>query len=90
MLAGLFGGTVTIDAIVLTSSQNPRALPPGTLQSLTRQLHGPPSEIVPDPNRAVMRARDMAGPEGVVIVTGSIYLIAEMLAGGRREHASII
>jgi dihydrofolate synthase / folylpolyglutamate synthase len=43
MLAGLFGGEVSIDAIVLTSSQNPRALPPGTLQSLTRQLHGPPA-----------------------------------------------
>jgi dihydrofolate synthase/folylpolyglutamate synthase len=90
MLAGLFGGAVTVDAIVLTSSQNPRALPPGTLQSLTRQLHGPPAEIVSDPGRAVTRARELAGPDGVVIVTGSIYLIAEMLAGGRRENASIL
>jgi dihydrofolate synthase/folylpolyglutamate synthase len=90
MLAGLFGGAVTIDAIVLTSSQNPRALPPGTLESLTRQLHGPPAEIVSDPSRAVTRARALAGPDGVVIVTGSIYLIAEMLAGGRRENASIL
>jgi dihydrofolate synthase/folylpolyglutamate synthase len=90
MLAGLFGGAVTIDAIVLTSSQNPRALPPGTLQSLTRQLQGPPAEIVSDPSRAVTRARELAGRDGVVIVTGSIYLIAEMLAGGRRENASIL
>ena len=90
MLAGLFGGAVTVDAIVLTSSQNPRALPPGTLQSLTRQLHGPPAEIVADPSRAVARARELAGPDGVVIVTGSIYLIAEMLAGGRRENASML
>jgi dihydrofolate synthase / folylpolyglutamate synthase len=90
MLGGLFGGAVTIDAVVLTSSQNPRALPPGTLQSLTRQLHGPPSEIVSDPTRAVTRARALAGPDGVVIVTGSIYLIADMLAGGRRENASVI
>jgi dihydrofolate synthase / folylpolyglutamate synthase len=90
MLAGLFGGPVTVDAVVLTSSQNPRALPPGTLQSLTRQLHGPPAEIVSDPNRAVARARELAGPDGVVIVTGSIYLIADMLAGGRRENASIM
>ena len=90
MLAGLFGGPVTIDAIVLTSSQNPRALPPGTLESLNRQLHGPPAEIVSDPSRAVTRARELAGVDGVVIVTGSIYLIAEMLAGGRRENASIL
>ena len=90
MLAGLFGGAVTIDALVLTSSQNPRALPPGTLQSLTRQLHGPPSEIVSDPTRAVAHARQLAGSDGVVIVTGSIYLIADMLAGGLRASASMI
>ncbi|MHB1568618.1 MAG: bifunctional folylpolyglutamate synthase/dihydrofolate synthase, partial [Solirubrobacteraceae bacterium] len=30
------------DALVVTSSQNPRALPPPTLQSLARQLGGPP------------------------------------------------
>ena len=88
MLAGLFGGEVPIDAVVMTSSQNPRALPPGTLQSLTRQLHGPPSEIVADPVAAVARARELAGPDGVVVVTGSIYLIADMLAGGRRVNAS--
>jgi dihydrofolate synthase/folylpolyglutamate synthase len=88
MLAGLFGGQVSIDAVVLTSSQNPRALPPGTLQSLTRQLHGPASEIVADPLAAVARARELAGRDGVVIVTGSIYLIADMLAGGRRANAS--
>jgi dihydrofolate synthase / folylpolyglutamate synthase len=88
MLAGLFGGEVPIDALVLTSSQNPRALPPGTLQSLTRQLHGPPSEIVAEPVAAVSRARELAGRDGVVVVTGSIYLIADMLAGGRRANAS--
>ncbi|HEX5192819.1 MAG TPA: cyanophycin synthetase [Solirubrobacteraceae bacterium] len=88
MLAGLFGGAVTIDAVVLTSSHNPRALPPGTLQSLTRQLHGPASEIVADPIAAVARARELAGRDGVVVVTGSIYLIADMLAGGRRARAS--
>jgi dihydrofolate synthase / folylpolyglutamate synthase len=88
MLAGLFGGEVPVDALVLTSSQNPRALPPGTLQSLTRQLHGPASEIVSEPLAAVARARELAGRDGVVVVTGSIYLIADMLAGGRRAAAS--
>ena len=90
MLAGLFRGEVPIDAVVLTSSQNPRALPPGTLQSLTRQLHGPASEIVSEPAAAVARARELAGRDGVVVVTGSIYLIADMLAGGRRANASTL
>ena len=90
MLAALYGGKVPVCAAVLTSSQNPRALSPGTLQSLTRQLHGPPTEIISEPFAAVARARELAGRDGVVVVTGSIYLIADMLAGGRRANASTI
>ncbi|HEY3726411.1 MAG TPA: cyanophycin synthetase [Solirubrobacteraceae bacterium] len=78
------------DAIVLTSSQNPRALPPPTLHSLATQLGGPPSEIVPVPERALERARGLAGPGGVVIATGSIYLIADLLAPAGRKRASIL
>jgi dihydrofolate synthase/folylpolyglutamate synthase len=78
------------DAIVLTSSQNPRALPPPTLHSLATQLGGPPSEIVPVPARALERARELAGPGGVVIATGSIYLIADLLAPAGRKRASIL
>jgi dihydrofolate synthase/folylpolyglutamate synthase len=93
MLASLWaGGTggsgVPIHALIFTSSHNPRALPPPTLQSLTRQLHGPPSEVVPDPRSALARARELAGPSGVVIATGSLYLIADLLATGPREPAS--
>ena len=66
------------DAAIFTSSQNPRALPPPTLQSLAGQLGGPSAEIVPDPRAAVARARALAGPAGAVLVTGSIYLIADL------------
>ena len=77
------------DALVLTSSQNPRALPPPTLQSLAGQLGGPPSELVRDP-RAALRARARAGRRrGVVLATGSIYLVADLLrpatAGARLD-----
>ena len=65
---------------MLTSSQNPRALPPPTLKSLARQLHGPPAEVLGDPFRAMARARELAGAEGVVIAAGSLYLIADLLA----------
>jgi dihydrofolate synthase/folylpolyglutamate synthase len=78
------------DALVLTHSQNPRSLPPPTLASLARQLAGPPAEIVPSPHRALARARELAGPRGVVIATGSQYLIADLLATGPRRHASTI
>jgi dihydrofolate synthase/folylpolyglutamate synthase len=78
------------DAIVFTSSQNPRALPPPTLQSLARQLGGPPSETVRDPRGALARARELAGTDGVVIVAGSLYLIADLLAGARDRRASAL
>ncbi len=76
------------DALVLTSSQNPRALPPPTLESLVRQLHGPPAEIVPQPARALERARQLAGPGGLVLATGSIYLIADLLAPASQRNRS--
>jgi dihydrofolate synthase/folylpolyglutamate synthase len=78
------------DAIVLTSSQNPRALPPPTLQSLARQLGGPSSVLVRDPRAALVRARALAGPGGVVLATGSLYLVADLLTPARRERASIL
>jgi dihydrofolate synthase / folylpolyglutamate synthase len=80
----------TCDALIFTSSQNPRALPPPTLQSLSRQLHGPPSEIVRDPRAAVTRARELAGEGGIVIATGSIYLVADLLAPADGRRASML
>ncbi|HUZ30443.1 MAG TPA: cyanophycin synthetase [Solirubrobacteraceae bacterium] len=78
--AGMLAGLLAVcQAVVFTSSQNPRALPPPTLQSLARQLDGPPAEIVPDPQAALERARQLAGPSGSVVAAGSIYLVADLL-----------
>jgi dihydrofolate synthase/folylpolyglutamate synthase len=65
--------------VVFTQSANPRALPAGTLQSLSGQLGGPPARTVGEPRRALRAAREAAGPDGVAIATGSIYLIADLL-----------
>ena len=78
------------DALVFTSSHNPRALPPPTLQSLSRQLHGPPAETVRDPEAAVQRARELAGADGVVVATGSIYLVGDLVAPVGRGRASTL
>jgi dihydrofolate synthase/folylpolyglutamate synthase len=91
--AGMLGRLLpSADALVLTSSQNPRALPPPTLQSLARQLGGPSAETVRDPLAALARARELAGPDGVVLATGSIYLVADLVApaGGSRRRASML
>ena len=89
--AGMLGLLLPVcDALVLTSSQNPRALPPPTLQSLARQLGGPPSEVVRDPRHALERARELAGTAGMVIATGSIYLVADLLAPAGRRRVSML
>ncbi len=80
------------DALVLTSSHNPRVLPPPTLSALLDQLApeiDTVSEIVPLPHAALRRGRELAGTDGVVVATGSLYLISELLqdeadAGTRR------
>jgi dihydrofolate synthase/folylpolyglutamate synthase len=77
-------------AVVFTSSQNPRALPPPTLQSLATQIGGPMSEIVPDPARALARARELAGRDGAVIAAGSLYLVADLLSSGGSKRASML
>jgi dihydrofolate synthase/folylpolyglutamate synthase len=76
-------------AAVFTASANPRALPPATLESLARQLapalH---AEVEPDPRAAVERARALAGPEGVVSIAGSIYLVADLKRSPTTSRAS--
>jgi dihydrofolate synthase/folylpolyglutamate synthase len=87
MLRALLGKT---SGAVFTRSLNPRALSPATLASLASQLGGPPSEIVPDPHAAVARARELAGPDGAVLATGSIYLVAALLGEPGRRRASAL
>ncbi|MGA2470663.1 MAG: cyanophycin synthetase [Solirubrobacteraceae bacterium] len=78
MLARLL---VHADALVCTACSSPRALPPATLASLAGQIGGAPAIIEPHPLAALERARVAAGPGGVVLATGSIYLIADLLRG---------
>jgi dihydrofolate synthase/folylpolyglutamate synthase len=77
-------------ALVLTSSQNPRALPPPTLQSLTAQLNGPLTEIVAEPQAALARARELAGPAGAVLAAGSIYLVGDLIRPATARRAATL
>ncbi len=66
----------------VTAPDSPRALPPPTLQSLARQagFHDPQCES--DPARALRAARAWARGRpggGVVLATGSIYLVGQLL-----------
>ena len=79
-----------VDRAIYTRSQNPRSLSPGTLASLAEKLGGPPAETVADPRAAVRHARALAGRDGAVLATGSIYLIADLVRGKAGARASSI
>ena len=70
-------------AAVFTANANPRALSPATLASLAGQVGGGGwdgiTRVEAAPRRAVALARELAGPGGVVLATGSIYLVADLL-----------
>ena len=63
--------------LVATSSSSPRALPAGGLGTLA-QPYFPHVEVVPEPAGAVTRGRELAGAEGAVLVTGSLYLLMDL------------
>jgi len=56
------------DALVCTAARSPRALPAATLASLAGQL-GTGASVVAEPHAALARARELAGPGGVVLAT---------------------
>jgi dihydrofolate synthase/folylpolyglutamate synthase len=74
--------------VVFCANHNPRALSPATLASLAGQIGGGGwdgiTRVESDPHRAVALARRLAaqlgaGAGGVVLATGSIYLIADLV-----------
>jgi dihydrofolate synthase/folylpolyglutamate synthase len=79
---------------VFTANANPRALSPATLASLAGQVGAGGwdrvSRVEADPRRAVALARELAGPGGVALATGSIYLVADLLRPGGAGRGSIL
>ncbi len=65
------------EAFVATASRNERAIP---ADELARRARGffERAEAVPGPEQALARARELAGVDGAVLVTGSLYLIADL------------
>ncbi len=76
--------------VVFTRARNPRALSPATLASLSAQLGGTSCELEADPRRALARGCEAAGSGGVVLATGSIYLVADLLRPAGQRSASML
>jgi dihydrofolate synthase/folylpolyglutamate synthase len=79
MLAALATAGSTL---VATQASNPRALAAQELAARARTYFGR-VEAVADPVAARERARELAGPDGLVLVTGSLYLLHDL--AGRME-----
>jgi dihydrofolate synthase/folylpolyglutamate synthase len=64
--------------VIATRPDNPRAASPEEIQQAGSRT-GAEIEAVPDVRAAVYRARDNAEAGAVVVVTGSIYLVGEVI-----------
>ena len=62
------------DAVVLTHAASPRAAAVEEIRDAAARTGAEPA-LEPDVPLAVERARSLAGPDGVVVVTGSIYVV---------------
>jgi dihydrofolate synthase / folylpolyglutamate synthase len=74
----VLGGT-----LVATESSNSRSLRAGDLAARAEPYFSH-VEAVPDPHEARRRSIALAGPQGAVVVTGSLYLLSEL--SGSRNH----
>jgi dihydrofolate synthase/folylpolyglutamate synthase len=63
--------------VVATRSSHPHAVAPGRLAGLAREA-GLPAAVVDEPEGALARAREEAGPHGTVLVAGSLYLLGDL------------
>jgi dihydrofolate synthase / folylpolyglutamate synthase len=63
--------------LVATESGSARSLSAAELARRAERFFGTVETIV-DPGEAVARGRELAGPEGALLVTGSLYLLADL------------
>ena len=66
------------DQVIATRAENPRSASPEEIRQAGRRT-GAEIETVADVALALQRARELAGPQTVLVVTGSIYLVGEAM-----------
>lgn len=68
------------DRVATRYLHNPRAMSPEEVASAAEAIDGRPTVVEDDPAEALATARRLAGPGGLVCVTGSLFLAAETRA----------
>src|SRR5262249_7394582 len=77
-LKALLSGTQCL--IASRYVENPRSVPPEEVARAVRALGGPPVVITHDPAEALAAARAKTPRDGLICVTGSLFLAAESRA----------
>ncbi len=73
-----------LDEVVCTQASEPRSLTAEELAAALRAAaqelgrDGLPVHVVPEPHDALARARELAGPDGAVLIGGSLYLLEDL------------
>ncbi len=90
--AAMLDGLLALCAgVVFTASANPRALAAARLAEVAGSLpEGVRARVEDDPRRALAVARELAGEEGVVLATGSIYLVADLVRPANAGPGSML
>jgi dihydrofolate synthase/folylpolyglutamate synthase len=66
------------DRVIVTRPENPRAASPEEVQEAGSRT-GAEIELAEDVLHAIERARELSGEKSVLVVTGSIYLVGEVM-----------
>jgi dihydrofolate synthase / folylpolyglutamate synthase len=67
------------DRVIATRPDNPRAASPEEIQEAGART-GAEIERIEDVERAIERARELSNPGTVIVITGSIYLVGEVMS----------
>jgi dihydrofolate synthase/folylpolyglutamate synthase len=67
------------DRVIVTRPQNPRAASPEEIQEAAART-GAEIEKVEDVQLAVERAREISDTGTIIVITGSIYLVGEVMS----------
>jgi dihydrofolate synthase / folylpolyglutamate synthase len=67
------------DRVIATRPDNPRAASPEEIQQAAART-GTEIELMENVEMAVERARELSSANGMVVITGSIYLVGEVMA----------
>ena len=66
------------ETVIAVPADNPRSAQPEEIVSAASRV-SVPVEPAPDMSSALARARALAGPEDLVVITGSIYIVGEAM-----------